>query len=149
MDKLTAQVKGTNAQVIKRTAQRQGMNGVSINNGHVKMSVCMIVIITLEDVFTMNKRPTPEYRAYVVKLVVEEGRKATQLAFELGIGESTIRRWVKEYREQKAAETQGIQYVTPTEFKRMQNDYDKRLRALEEENAILKKAMHIFAKNRP
>ncbi|MGN4125167.1 transposase [Lysinibacillus sphaericus] len=43
----------------------------------------------------MNKRPTPEYRAYVVKLVVEEGRKATQLAFELGIGESTIRRWVK------------------------------------------------------
>ncbi len=146
MDKQTAQVKGASAQVTKRTAQRQGTTaqvikrtGVSINNGHVKMSVCMIVIITLEDVSTMNKRPTPEYRAYVVKLVVEEGRKATQLAFELGIGESTIRRWVKEYREQKAAETQGIQYVTPTEFKRMQNDYDKRLRALEEENAILKK----------
>lgn len=107
----------------------------------------MIFIITLEGVFKMNKRSTPEYREYVVKLVVEEGRKATQLAFELGIGESTIRRWVKEYRDQKAAETQGIQYVTPTELKRLENDYEKKLRALEEENAILKKAMHIFAKN--
>ena len=107
----------------------------------------MIVIITLEGVFKMNKRSTPEYREYVVKLVVEKGRKATQLAFELGIGESTIRRWVKEYRDQKAAETQGIQYVTPTELKRLENDYEKKLRALEEENAILKKAMHIFAKN--
>ena len=95
----------------------------------------------------MNKRSTPEYRDYIVKLVVEEGRKATQLAFELGIGESTIRRWVKEYRDQKAAETQGIQYVTPTELKRLENDYEKKLRALEEENAILKKVMHIFAKN--
>ena len=109
----------------------------------------MIIIITLEDVFKMNKRSTPEYRDYIVKLVVDEGRKATQLAFELGIGESTIRRWVKEYRDQKAAETQGIQYVTPTELKRVQNDYEKKLRALEEENAILKKAMHIFTKNQP
>ena len=97
----------------------------------------------------MTKRSTPEYRDYIVKLVVEEGRKATQLAFELGIGESTIRRWVKEYRDQKAAETQGVQYVTPTELKRVQNEYEKKLRALEEENAILKKAMHIFAKNQP
>ncbi|MGE7914467.1 transposase [Lysinibacillus xylanilyticus] len=95
----------------------------------------------------MNKRSTPEYREYVVKLVVEEGRKATQLAFELGIGESTIRRWVKEYRDQKAVETQGIQYVTPEELKRLENDYEKKLRALEEENAILKKAKYIFAKN--
>ncbi|MEK4699418.1 transposase [Solibacillus sp. FSL R7-0668] len=97
----------------------------------------------------MSKRPTPEYKEYVIKLVVEEGKKATQLAYELGIGESSIRRWVKEYRDQKAAETEGIQYVTPTELKRMQNDYEKKLCALEEENAILKKAMHIFAKNQP
>lgn len=37
---------------------------------------------TLKDVFKMSKRPTPEYKEYVVKLVVEEGKKATQLAYE-------------------------------------------------------------------
>lgn len=109
----------------------------------------MVILVPVKDVFKMSKRNTPEYREYVVKLVVEEGRKATQLAYELGIGESTIRRWVKEYRDRKAAETEGIKYVTPTEIKRLQNDYEKKLRALEEENAILKKAMHIFAKNQP
>lgn len=107
----------------------------------------MIEITILKDVYPMTKMPTQEYRDYVVKLVVEENRKVTQLAYELGIGESSIHRWVKKYRDEKKQENSDVKYITPSELKKLEATYEKKLRDLEEENAILKKAMHIFAKN--
>jgi transposase len=95
----------------------------------------------------MEKKRTKEFREYVVKLVLEEHRKVTDLAYELEIGASSIHRWIKEHREQLASGNEGVKYVTPSDLKKIESGYEKKLRALEEENAILKKAMHIFTKN--
>jgi len=120
---------------------------VSIKSGHGKLRVAMIEITILKDVYRMTKKITQEYRDYVVKLVVEENRKVTELSYELGIGESSIHRWVKKYRDGKKQENGDVKYITPSELKKLEATYEKKLRDLEEENAILKKAMHIFAKN--
>lgn len=95
----------------------------------------------------MEKKRTKEFKEYVVKLVLEEHRKVTDLSFELEIGASSIRRWIKEYREKLASGNDEVKYVTPSDLKKIESAYEKKMRALEEENAILKKAMHIFTKS--
>lgn len=92
-----------------------------------------------------RKRYTQEYKDYVSKLVVEEGRKMSDLSFELEIPKSTLARMVKEYRENRA--NPDKKYVTPSELEKLQEKHDKEMKALKEENEILKKAMHIFSKN--
>ncbi|PIB59163.1 transposase, partial [Pseudomonas sp. 2995-1] len=39
------------------------------------------------------------------------------------------------------------EYVTPKELKKIKAEYEKQLREKEEENEILKKALHIFTRN--
>ncbi|MGG2106199.1 transposase [Lysinibacillus pakistanensis] len=142
-----AQSTALSAQVREKVAQSTALSEVSIKSGHGKLRVAMIEITILKDVYRMTKKITQEYRDYVVKLVVEENRKVTELSYELGIGESSIHRWVKKYRDGKKQENGDVKYITPSELKKLEATYEKKLRDLEEENAILKKAMHIFAKN--
>ncbi|MCM3730040.1 transposase, partial [Neobacillus cucumis] len=42
-----------------------------------------------------------EFKTQAARLVVEEGRTATQLADELNISSKTLGRWVRVYRDQK------------------------------------------------
>jgi transposase len=89
-----------------------------------------------------KKQPSNEYREYVAKLVVEEGRKATDVAYELEISYQSVLRWVKSYKEKyKVNQTE---YVTSSELEKLKKQHEKELDALKEENEILKKAMHIF-----
>ncbi|MBK3496285.1 transposase [Viridibacillus sp. YIM B01967] len=73
----------------------------------------------------MIKHHTQENRDYVVKLVIEEGRKISDLSYELEIWESSISRWVKAYKEKQAIEKGTEKYVTPSELKNMENMYEK------------------------
>ncbi|QTC42286.1 transposase [Bacillus sp. V3] len=91
----------------------------------------------------MGKYYTNEYKEYVAKMVAEEGRKGTEVAYELEIPYATMMRWVKLYNEKKAAEQSG-EHITPSELEKLKKAHDKELKALKEENEILKKAMHIF-----
>jgi transposase len=93
----------------------------------------------------MGKHHPNEYREYVAKMVVEEDKKATDLAYELEIPYSSIKRWVKNYKEKKAA-GQPKEYITPSELEKLKKQHEKEMKALQEENEILKKAMHIFTK---
>lgn len=95
----------------------------------------------------MGKRPTPEYKEYVCKLVIEEGRKITEVAYELEISYSSLCKWVKAYKEKMNAGNSKEEYITPKELEKMKKDYEKQMRSLQEENEILKKAMHIFTKS--
>lgn len=96
----------------------------------------------------MGKKHRPaEYKEYVSKLVVEEGRKIMDLSYELEIPHSTLSRWVASYREKLNSENDDHKLITPKELKKLQQDYEKKIKSLEEENEILKKAMHIFTKN--
>lgn len=94
----------------------------------------------------MRKKYTPEYKEYVAKLVVEEGRKATEVAHELEIPYGTLTQWTDKYRKKVQSPEEEIP-LTPSEYKKKMAAYEKELRHVKEENDILKKAMHIFTKN--
>lgn len=95
----------------------------------------------------MGKHYDQEYKGYVAKLIVEEGRKARELGYELEISPSTIRNWVSEYKQKKHAGGSKEQYITPRELEKLKKQHEKEVEKLKEENEILKKAMHIFTKN--
>ncbi|GKV56093.1 transposase [Sporosarcina sp. NCCP-2222] len=95
----------------------------------------------------MSKRIDDALKEHLIKLVVEEGKKQTEVSREMGVGVSTLRRWVSDYRKKQQAEQNGQEYLTPTEQMKRQRALEKEIRELQEENEILKKAMHIFSKN--
>jgi transposase len=105
------------------------------------------LIINKGDVFTMGKRYDNEYKEYVAKLVVEEGRVASQVAYELEIPVSSLARWVQNYKKKIHAAKNPTTYITPTELEKLRKEHQKEIDRLKEENEILKKAMHIFTQN--
>ena len=88
-----------------------------------------------------------ETKQYILKMVLEEGARVSDVAFKFEIGRSTIHKWIKEARQVNEANANTTRYVTKSEMDQVKADYEKKVRDLEEENEILKKAMHIFAKN--
>jgi transposase len=95
----------------------------------------------------MGKHYTHEYKEYVSKLVVDEGRKATEVAYELEISYKTLSRWVSNYKKKINGSQSGEDYITPSELDKLKQEHEKEMQQLREENEILKKAMHIFTKN--
>lgn len=86
-----------------------------------------------------------EYKIQAVKRVTEDGKTASQVSKELGINVNTLREWVKRYREDKSEPFVGSGNLRK-DAKSMK-ELEKRIKDLEEENAILKKAAAIFAQN--
>jgi len=86
-----------------------------------------------------------EFKLYAVKLVEEKGQKIAETARELDLAEQTLHNWVKKYRNEADAGFVGSGNLKPEDKER--RDLQKRLRDLEEENEILKKAMGIFTRN--
>lgn len=64
----------------------------------------------------MGKHYDKEYKDYVSKLVVEEGRKATDLARELELNYKTLSRWVAAYRMKTQGDQPKGNYITPSEL---------------------------------
>ena len=95
----------------------------------------------------MGKHFDHEYKEYVSKLIVEEGKKASEVARELEISPKTISRWAAAYREKLNIGKTDDRFITPTELENLKKQHEKELAQLREENEILKKAMHIFTKN--
>ena len=88
-----------------------------------------------------------EFKEYVAKLVVEDGKKSSEVSRELDVPYKTMSRWVNDYRKKKELEEAKIDYITPSEHKKMEKELLRQITDLEEENAILKKAATIFMKN--
>ncbi|MFJ7970612.1 transposase [Psychrobacillus sp. NPDC096389] len=87
-----------------------------------------------------------EMREYLVKLVVEDGRKATELGYEHGINPARIRAWVRTFKKNQELAS-DVQLSSSTELKKRIAELEKNEKELKEENEILKKAMHVFAKS--
>lgn len=77
--------------------------------------------------------------------LVESGRRASEVSRDLDIPIQTLTRWLSIYR--KNGEKGFVGSGKRTSKKQAETDLEKRLRDLEEKNKILKKAMHIFAKD--
>ncbi len=93
-----------------------------------------------------RKRPkyTKEFREDAVKLVTEQGYSSNEAGRRLGINQSNISRWVREYRQEQEDMADGG--VTRKELEDKIRRLEKENRRLEMEREILKKAAAFFAK---
>lgn len=90
----------------------------------------------------MSKRTrpifSPEFRLESAQLVTDQGRSIREAADAMGVGKSTMDKWVRQLREER----QGMSpQATPmTADQRRIRELEKQLRRVEEEKEILKKA---------
>jgi len=82
-------------------------------------------------------RYSDEFKAMIVELY-RKGKTPSEIMSEYGLGKTALYKWVNERREI----TVENETMTALDIKKFKN----RIRELEEENEILKKAMTIFAK---
>ena len=87
-----------------------------------------------------GNRPTPEFRRESVRLALTSGRTRREIAEDLGIGLSTLTRWLGQQRD--AVELSEAPVDLHAELKRLRRENA----VLKQERDILKKAAAFFAK---
>ena len=87
-----------------------------------------------------------EFKKEAARLVIEEGRSIREVANNLGVIETVLGRWVKEYEAspQGAFPGKGRMRLDDEETRALK----KKLKDTEEERDILKKALAIFSTKR-
>ena len=83
----------------------------------------------------------PEFRAEAVRLVQSSGRPLREIAADLDVSEQTLRNWVFA-AQVDAGERPGVTIDEREELRELR----RRVRVLEQEREILKKAAAWFAK---
>lgn len=95
----------------------------------------------------MGKRPrrkfTEEFKREAVRICREGGRSIGQVAKELDLTESAIRNWVRQY---EVDHREGPSETLTTAEREELRTLRRRVRSLEQERDILKKATAFFAK---
>lgn len=87
-----------------------------------------------------------EFKRDAVKLVLEGGRRASEVAKGLGINENMLYKWIKQYREDPNNSFPGKGKLKPDEEEIRQ--LRRELMDVKEERDILKKVVSIFSKDR-
>jgi transposase len=87
---------------------------------------------------------TREFKQDAINLVIEQGYSANEAGRRLGINQSNISRWVREYRrdQEELAEGGVPRRELEAEIRRLKKENQR----LEMEREILKKAAAFFAK---
>lgn len=93
-----------------------------------------------------RSRYSNEFKLEAINLVEEQGRKIPEVASSLGIGRTTLEKWVYQYRkeQQGIAPTQG-RALTPEQREIQQ--LRKEVKQLKMERDILKKASALLAQD--
>lgn len=84
---------------------------------------------------------TQEFKQQIVDLHTQAGKGISELSREYGIPKGTISTWIKNLSPVQVSETE-TETISMKEYKALQ----KKMKELEIENEILKKATAIFAK---
>ena len=90
-----------------------------------------------------RRRFSAEYKAEAVKLVTREGRSCSAVAKELGIANSCLHDWV---RQSEVDQGRGGKGALTTAERQELTELRRKVRQLEMEKEILKKAAAFFAK---
>ncbi|NMA85513.1 MAG: transposase [Epulopiscium sp.] len=90
-----------------------------------------------------GKRYDEAFKIETVKYVSENNKAVAQVAREIGVNENTVHGWVKRYGQQLEIKSVKSFSSEEAELQALQ----KEICDLKEENDILKKAMHYFAKS--
>jgi len=91
---------------------------------------------------TQPRRFTKEFQEEAVRLVQTSGRTQREIAGDLGIGQSTLVRWLGQNRDRRAVEPPEVQNDVAAELKRLRRENE----ILRQERDILKKATAFFAR---
>ena len=86
-----------------------------------------------------------EFRDKAVRLVLVHGKTAAEVAKELGVPDWAVRDWVRAVRRKESLH----QDITGKTHAQENAELKKKLKQLEMENEILKKATAYFAKSLP
>ncbi|MDE1180754.1 transposase [Paraburkholderia sp.] len=81
---------------------------------------------------------TEEFKAEAVQLVVNQGYSFTKACEELGVGDTALRRWVAQWREEQARPLR-TELEVKADQRRIQ-ELEARVIELEREREILKKS---------
>ena len=84
-----------------------------------------------------------EFKQEAVRIALSSGLPRERVARDLGIGKSTLGKWVSQYRPSDLAAAPQADLARENERLRLEN------RVLKEERDILKKATQFFASQRP
>ncbi|BCV26901.1 transposase [Shewanella algae] len=87
-----------------------------------------------------NTRPTfsAEFKLEAAQLVTKQGYSVAEAAIAMGVSNSAMRKWVKQLQQELQGDSPKGSPLTP-EQQRIR-ELEKKLRRIEEENIILKKA---------
>lgn len=92
-----------------------------------------------------RKQYTKEFKEGAARLVIEQGRTIADAAKSLGVSAWTMSRWVRVAKSGQADAFRGHGQRTPVEQENF--ELRQRVKQLEEERAILKKAAAYFARD--
>lgn len=100
-----------------------------------------------------RQRYNEEFKQQTVKYIQEQTKTVAELAEELNIPAKTLHSWLTKYRQFEDEPIAGQEKVRQLEQLLKEKDRelaakDKKITEVEEELAIVKKAVHIFSKPR-
>jgi len=101
----------------------------------------MIKFISSTKVTKMKKTRrtfSAQFKLEAAQLVVDQGYSYKEAAQAMGVGLSTMNKWVKQLKEERQGKTPKASALTPEQIEIQQ--LKKRIKYLEEEKDILKKA---------
>ena len=84
---------------------------------------------------------TPEFKAEVINLIETSGKSIAQVARELDLTDSAVRSWVEAARKQSSPAA-----ANEADLEAENEELRQRIKVLEMERSILKKAAAFFAK---
>jgi transposase len=90
-----------------------------------------------------GKRYDETFKKETVKYILENQKPVAQVARETGVNINTLNGWIKKFSDQPEVKAVQTFSSSEAELRALQ----KEMRELKEENEILKKAMHYFAKS--
>jgi len=91
----------------------------------------------------MGLKRTDEFRRDAVRIALTSGLTRKQVAGDLGIGMSTLNKWITAYRDTDVVSAEDLSLAQENDRLRREN------RILKEEREILKKATQFFAGQKP
>ncbi len=91
-----------------------------------------------------RKNYTKQFKIDAAKLVLEEGLSGSEVGRNLGVGNGTVQRWVREYGNKQSEAFTGNGHLSPEQEKIKKLEAE--VKRLKMEREILKKATAFFAK---
>jgi transposase len=87
---------------------------------------------------TTRRRFAPEFRLESAQLVLDQGYSVREAAKAMGVGKSTLDKWVRQLREERDGFSPKASPMTPE--RRKIRELEAKIRKIEREKDILKKA---------